>query len=54
MQVRVLHLSATAVLFAMGALSAPAADTADRKDIVATAIAAEQFKTLVSAVKAAN
>ncbi|HJQ81685.1 MAG TPA: fasciclin domain-containing protein [Lacipirellulaceae bacterium] len=39
---------------AIVAVSAHAADTANKKDIVDTAIAAEQFETLVSAVKAAD
>lgn len=54
MKVRFLHSSAAAVLMAIVAVSAHAADTANKKDIVDTAIAAEQFETLVSAVKAAD
>lgn len=54
MKVRFLHSSAAAVLMAIVAVSADAADTANKKDIVDTAIAAEQFETLVSAVKAAE
>jgi uncharacterized surface protein with fasciclin (FAS1) repeats len=53
MKVRFLCSSAAAALMAM-AVSAHAADTAAEKDIVDTAIAAEQFETLVTAVKAAE
>lgn len=38
----------------LAAESAAAADTGKKKDIVETAVAADQFKTLVAAVKAAD
>ena len=43
-----------ALLLAVGVAAANAAETAAKKDIVDTAVAAEGFETLVTAVKAAE
>jgi uncharacterized surface protein with fasciclin (FAS1) repeats len=44
----------TTVCFIFGSQRTSAAETGGKKDIVDTAVAAEQFKTLVTAVKAAE